>query len=487
MTNKSEINISEYLKTVECYFCSDTFNENEFIEHIRLCGSVLESCPQKCGAYVPRKSLKIHKRFCLKRVRFDENNLTSTKLINDNNTIENKDLNNWHDYVTSMLDMLKNSIKNYEYEHNELIKNSCKTLKKIDEIDGITKNIKLTIFGDSEAIRQRFLYYDKQLKYIDDNIVDVDTKTRDSFDNVAYRMDVIHGSIINEKNKQNIVLNKFENDIKELKNFFNNDNNIFDEYKIQLNDIKLELEMRCKKQNIIDDKYDIISEKIDIIVDELKKNSEIIIKQEKKTKIIKGQMKEMIKCLEEFIMKNNATLNNNNLIKCNCGEFIMNNISSINGRLIWRIDRYKEKMTISKETNEALLSPIFYNKEYGYALQMELYLNGRDRWKDRNIIGCLKVIDGPWDPLLDWPCILRATVTLRDQDNPANNIKKIIKTKAKINNINNNSIDYDSTIDMFIPHTNITRYDGFTKNNIIFFDIQVTELRSSCSSSSLIL
>lgn len=462
-----------------------------------MCGAVLESCPQKCGAYVPRKSLKTHKRFCLKRVRFDETNLLTTKHRMENNNYQDDDEKNleninWREHVFSMLGVLKNSVKIAEDERNKIMENSWKTIKRLEEIEGATKNIRLTILGDSESVRQRFISYDKQLQSLDNCIIEIDNKTHDTFENVAYRLDVIQGSVINERNKQQNISDKLENNIQELRDTLTNDrvliSDICNEHKSRMNDLKLEVEMRFKKIDDIDDKYDIVSEKIDILVDELRKHSSCIIKQEQATKKLKLQMKEMIKCLEEFALKESDIVSND-LSRCQCvgqQQQVMMNGTVTSGRLLWRIDRYKEKMTSAKEINEALLSPVFFNKEYGYALQMEIYLNGRDRWKDRNVIGCLKVIEGPWDPLLDWPCVLRATVTLRDQDNPANNIRKIVKTRAKVDNDDknrtSNGIQCDTAIDMFIPHTNFTRYDGFIKNNTLFLDIQVTELHKSTSS-----
>lgn len=46
---------------------------------------------------------------------------------------------------------------------------------------------------------------------------------------------------------------------------------------------------------------------------------------------------------------------------------------------------------------------------------MDVNLNGIGTWKGRNLIACITVVPGEWDPLLLWPCKLQADIILRDQ------------------------------------------------------------------------
>lgn len=48
---------------------------------------------------------------------------------------------------------------------------------------------------------------------------------------------------------------------------------------------------------------------------------------------------------------------------------------------------------------------------------MDVNLNGIGTWKGRNLIACLTVVAGEWDPLLSWPCKLQGDIILRDQPN----------------------------------------------------------------------
>jgi hypothetical protein len=49
-------------------------------------------------------------------------------------------------------------------------------------------------------------------------------------------------------------------------------------------------------------------------------------------------------------------------------------------------------------------------------LQIEVRLNGLGQWTGRHMTASLQVLEGEWDPLLQWPFNQRVTLTLRDQN-----------------------------------------------------------------------
>lgn len=250
-----------------------------------------------------------------------------------------------------------------------------------------------------------------------------------------------------------------------------------------IHDLKLELEMRCKNSKELTAQQKLLTEKIDALEEETQKQSTMLSNQKSIVKGLKFQVKENLKYLEELIDESSKS-KVIEPIECRCEHEYFDQYSS-NGRLLWRIDRYKEKMTDAKQSDCALYSPTFLNKEYGYTLRLKLFLNGIGQWKDRHIIGCLRVETGKWDPLLDWPCILKATVTLRNQENPANDVKKIVKAVGQ-DNSNSTDVTKESGIYMFIPHTTLTRYSGYIKDDALFLDIQVKDIKTSVSSPSLV-
>lgn len=137
-----------------------------------------------------------------------------------------------------------------------------------------------------------------------------------------------------------------------------------------------------------------------------------------------------------------------------------NMIANIRGHLIWRISHFTKKLKESKESDVPLKSPLFSNKHYGYALRLDVHLNGIGTWKNRNLIACLSVVNGDFDTLLPWPCKLKADIILRDQPddlNEATDITKLVITKKR-----NDKLEYQNQF-IHIPHQVINRYVDFAR------------------------
>lgn len=131
-----------------------------------------------------------------------------------------------------------------------------------------------------------------------------------------------------------------------------------------------------------------------------------------------------------------------------------NMIANIRGHLIWKISHYSRKLNESRESDVPLKSPLFSNKHYGYALRLDIHLNGIGTWKNRNLIACLTVVNGDYDTLLPWPCKLKADIIVRDQPddlNDAVDITKLVITKKR-----NDKIEYQNQF-IHIPHQVINR------------------------------
>ena len=131
-----------------------------------------------------------------------------------------------------------------------------------------------------------------------------------------------------------------------------------------------------------------------------------------------------------------------------------NMITNIRGHLIWRINHFSRKLDAARESETPIKSPLFSNKNYGYALRLDVYLNGIGTWKNRNLIACLSVVSGEYDTLLSWPCRLTADIILRDQPDDLSNaidVIKLITTKKR-----NDKFEYQNQY-IHIPHEVIKR------------------------------
>lgn len=461
-------------RSVSCYFCNNFLEEKYLYNHVKHCGSVLEECSFKCGVYVPRKNMENHRKTC------------NRNITKENNQIKETQDSLWKNKVFSILTLLRSAINIEEKERRILQDNMSHCLKLLNSQQKSIDFLRFQLTNVIKECHQSNEILNQRLNDLEITCDNMEQRTNLSFQQISEQLKFLHDELTNEQNKHDEVLGNWSLELKDLKTFLTKENvyinNIWQEQQQSINDFKLELEMRCKNSKELMDQQRFIMEKIKNLEKEIQEQLETTTNQKSDIKELKFQMKENLKYLEELI-KDNLKFNilefPDYQYKCECCDQYSNN-----GRLLWKIDRYKEKMTEAKENHCVLYSPKFLNKEYGYTLRLKLFLNGIGQWKDRHIIGCLQVETGKWDPLLDWPCILKATVILRNQENPANNVKKFVKAVGQ-DKSNANDVNKETGIYMFIPHTILTRYPGYIKDNALFLDIQVTSIKSSASTLSL--
>lgn len=467
-------------RSVPCYFCNEFLEERYLSEHVTHCAAVLEECPNKCGVYVPRRSLEEHQKSCNKRIS------------KRNSQIRDIQESVWKEKVFSVLTLLRLAIDHGEKERNHLQDAFSRNLNLLHSQQESLAELRLNVVEAVEGARANSALINQRLNDLEIITDNVQHRTTFSFQQITEQLKLFEGELIGEggdkREPDKRVSDEWFKELRDLKTFIAKESirvsDMWQEQTQRINDLKLELEMRCKSSQELTSKHDVLSGRVDGLFEEIRKHAESAAGQQSDIKGLRFQMKENLKYVEELIAENSrpeSSLSSS----CSCvSEGV--ECASTNGRVVWRIDRYREKMSEAKENGSALHSPIFYNKEYGYTLRMELLLNGRGQWKGRHVIGCLRVENGKWDPLLDWPCVLRAAVILRDQDNPANDIRKIVKTVARDKDDSDDS-DKESGLYMFIPHTTLSRHPGYTRNNVMFFDVQVKDIKTSASTMSLVV
>ncbi|XP_076750898.1 TNF receptor-associated factor 3-like [Xylocopa sonorina] len=460
--------------SVPCYFCGEILQEKYLPDHVKHCRSVLVQCPYKCGVYVQRKDMEEHLKKCNKDV---------TK---ENSQVKEVQDFLWRKKVFSALELLRSVLRNEETERRVLQDNMSQCLKLLHSQQESIDTLRYQVTRTIEDCRQRNAMLSQRLQDLEVTCDNMEERASLSFQRISEQLKLLHHELTNERNKHDQILDDWCVELKDLKASLTKENmqvnKMWQEQQRLIHDLKLELEMRCKDSREVLEQQEHIAGKVNSLEEEVRKQLEIVTNQKSNLKGLKFQMKENFKYLEEMI-RDHTKVNIPEILECHCKLDHFDRCST-NGRLLWRIDRYKEKMTEAKESDCILYSPTFLNKEYGYTLRMELFLNGIGQWKDRHIIGCLRVETGKWDPLLDWPCILKATVVLRNQENPANDVKKIVKAVGQ-DKSNSNDVNKEAGIYMFIPHTTLTRYSGYVKDNALFLDIQIKDIKTSCSTPTL--
>ncbi|XP_037936261.1 TNF receptor-associated factor 3-like isoform X2 [Teleopsis dalmanni] len=147
----------------------------------------------------------------------------------------------------------------------------------------------------------------------------------------------------------------------------------------------------------------------------------------------------------------------------------LTSIQNTRGHLIWRIKDYSKKLEEAKQYDTILHSAMFSNKPYGYALRLDIHLNGKGTWKGRNMIACLNVIAGEFDPLLTWPCRLQADVVIRDQKYNQAEQQDYVKTIQ----VRKKNDEYFLTNQYFhIPHKVIASRN-YLRNDCLFVEVRV--------------
>ncbi|KAF7383419.1 hypothetical protein HZH66_012769 [Vespula vulgaris] len=467
-------------RSVPCYFCNEFLEERYLPEHVKHCGAVLEECPHKCGVYVPRRNMQIHERSCSKRI---------SKRSSEIKADPRDSL--WKEKVLSILTLLRGAINEAEKERKRLTETMSKNFAVLHRKHEVLDMMRLNTIESMEETRRNNVTLDQRLNVLELSCDNMEQRTCMSFQKISEQLQLLQTGLDDEQKKHEKLFDDWAKDLSDLKTFVAKESilvsGIWQEQLKRIHDLKLELEMRCKDSKDLVKKYEELCERIESTGKETRELFHTTAEQRKDIKALRFQAKENLKYVEELIKDSSSKVNTleDSDRECKCclrelGPF------STNGRLLWRIDRYKEKMNEAKEDDSPIYSPIFLNKDYGYTLRMELFLNGIGQWKDRHVIGCLKVENGKWDPLLDWPCILRATVILKDQENPANDLRKIVKSVRREQNDTKEKPDKESGLYMFIPHTTLARYSGYTKNDVMFFEIQVKDVKTSDSMPSLL-
>ncbi|XP_073954383.1 uncharacterized protein [Choristoneura fumiferana] len=166
---------------------------------------------------------------------------------------------------------------------------------------------------------------------------------------------------------------------------------------------------------------------------------------------------------------------------------------SDDGHLIWRIENFTARMKEAKETDAVLTSPLFRTSKYGYTLKAELNLNGIGKWRGRHITCTIRLVGGPYDALLEWPCDIPVNIVLRDQPNNRSQAMDIVKSLQVRRKSSSKRHDYDSTDEktrstetldksvtqlkrqyVFIPHTSLDKFE-YVKGDAVYFEFIVTQ------------
>uniref|UniRef100_A0A7G3B0F0 Putative tnf receptor-associated factor 3 isoform x1 n=1 Tax=Lutzomyia longipalpis TaxID=7200 RepID=A0A7G3B0F0_LUTLO len=486
----------EYKKT-SCYFCSEWLENGSFKDHVKSCGQVLEKCPNNCLGYVQRKHLEAHLKECPKGgTRRMDNGAT--------NYVANQTLND----VENRMMVLEQDIQTFRSALNEEIR---QRLHLITDIGALKRRNEVTDewvakVSDILSALKKCMNEETQSRCIDVE------KCREDISRLMYQ----YQDMDEWRMEMGIHLDRVKSDEIQDDNWRGHlelleAHNAEQSRKIALLEDEIEalrLEVKDNQMEVQQENF-MTNEKfgaIDLILDDqhktLAKAQDEMNKSLSSLKTDAASKEATMAALTakqanlDFELKNMKHIVHETEDKCDKFDKVsaetkavsnqtrqeMNDlevhltyqkklfaIHNTRGHLIWKINDYAAKLTQAKETQSLpIRSPIFSNKQYGYTLRLDVFLNGIGTWKGRNIIACLSIVPGEYDTLLPWPVRIEAEITLRDQpENPADvkNITKVLVAKRK-------NDKYETNQYIHIPHKMLTACH-YVKNDAIFFEVRI--------------
>ncbi|XP_013379813.1 TNF receptor-associated factor 4 isoform X2 [Lingula anatina] len=89
--------------------------------------------------------------------------------------------------------------------------------------------------------------------------------------------------------------------------------------------------------------------------------------------------------------------------------------SNTNGVLLWKIPNFKTKLAEAKQKSMELVSVPFHAGDNGYKLAASVFINGNGSGEGKYLSLYIKILQGEYDNLLEWPFQLPITFTIFDQ------------------------------------------------------------------------
>ena len=85
------------------------------------------------------------------------------------------------------------------------------------------------------------------------------------------------------------------------------------------------------------------------------------------------------------------------------------------GTFIWKISDYKQKLIESMYKNTEIVSEPFYTTRFGYKMATSVFLYGNGSGEGKYLSVYIKLLQGEYDNILDWPFMLPISFTVYDQ------------------------------------------------------------------------
>ncbi|CAH0664641.1 unnamed protein product [Chilo suppressalis] len=514
-------------KDSPCYFCNELFEMGQLQNHLKQCGSILEQCPLRCGAWIQRKHREAHVKDCPQMektrpassatyarqpdplptghtwsprsvplddcVSFLEKEVATIKLVLTEESSR-------RDVQSTELETLRSKLILVEEQSQHFLSNLVSLRAAVDDeaeraanwaaqFKHDLANVQLalqelqsqqlsTVMRLESAVNS-LLHEQRERELLEQALTQHDNRIR-AVNKMEEMIDYIKRTVEDERERNAEQRAALEAELMEARRS--------SQQLTQLSALRLQLQDAASERPGID--------RISVLevatADVRAEASEHAARMDVITRDLRALTKSYLKLRGELADFQARV------------SFQANEIGSDDGHLIWRIDNFTSRMKEAKDNDTVLSSPLFRTSKYGYTLKAELQLNGIGKWKGRHMTCTVRTISSPHDALLEWPCDISITIALKDQPANRNQAMDIVKSLQLRRKSSSKRHDYDSvdqegeksrstetldrarsteTLDktvlqlkrqyIFIPHTSLDKFE-YIKNDVVFFEF-VTE------------
>ncbi|KAH8385227.1 hypothetical protein KR200_011151 [Drosophila serrata] len=464
--------IVKYEKS-SCLFCNEWFDAQTFTvsvtlctffhlsqssslspqEHLIHCGQVLEECPKGCLAFIPRIRMRSHLKECPRaKQQLSNGQRLSASMDRLDQQQSDHRLQALEQDVGTIRSVLNEEIRQRLHlitdvgnirKQNQVVEDWNRDTDEV--VSGLRRQIEEEASQRAYAIEQNQLDF----QYCCNITQSLKEQVESRLDEAQKLVNQLSLDVTFHQNQLNDNILKleeliFENERQNRDKFFQ-----IEEFMQQINE-----DLKTKLGN-----SDYVTTKQATLDYEVKNVKNIVCETEERCDKLDRALHQT--------MQNLSDLENQMAMQQRIAS-----VQNIRGHLIWRIKDYSKKLDEAKQYDTILHSAMFSNKAFGYALRLDIYLNGKGTWKGRNMIACLNVLSGEYDPLLAWPCRLQAEIVIRDQCSNMAEAQDYVKTIF----VRKKSDDFIQSNQYFhIPHKVITSRN-YLRNDAMFIEVRVLKL-----------
>ncbi|XP_045453559.1 TNF receptor-associated factor 3 [Melitaea cinxia] len=504
-------------KDSPCYFCNDMFEMGKLQSHLKQCGSILEQCPLRCGAWIQRKHRETHVNECpqMEKAR----NVSSPShvrvsdpappvVINHTWNPRNVPLEDCVSYLEKELASIK-LILSEETSHRDLQATELENLRsKLVLVEERSQHFLSTIVSLRAAVddeSERSSNWAAQFKHDLANVQLALQELQSQQLNTVMRLESAVSSLVHEQNERELLeqaLTQHDNRIRTIKSL----EEVIEYLKQTVEEERernaesramLETELlEARRSSVHLAQLAALRVQLQNETGERPAIDRLAV-LEVATADVRAEAAEHASKMDLISRDLRALTKSYHKIRSELADFQTRvtldspEFGGDDGHLIWRINNFSARMKEAKENDAVLTSPIFRTSKYGYTLKGELNLNGIGKWKGRNITSTVRLVSGPYDALLEWPCDLSVNIILKDQPAKRSQAMDIVKSLDLRRKSSSRRHDYDDedektksteTLDIiqmkrqyiFIPHTSLDKFE-YIKNDVMFIEIIVNQ------------